>query len=186
MNTMLTDDRNVAVDLLLQQKAIAIFQGASEWGPRALGNRSILFDPRNPSAKQIVNKIKQREEFRPFAATIMLEFANEYFHMGTLKESPYMTFAIPAKQKAKELVPSVIHVDGTCRIQTVTKEQNKFFYDLIECFYEKTGCPILFNTSFNLAGKSIVETIYDAIDTAYNTDIEIVYCPEGNTLYKES
>jgi carbamoyltransferase len=127
----------------------------------------------------IVNRIKGREWFRPFAATILLEHVNEYFEMGTLNESPFMTFSIPSKDSAQKMVPGIIHVDGTCRIQTVTKKQNEYFYNLIEDFYNKTGCPMLFNTSFNLANEPIVETIYDAINTVYNSKIDLIYCPEG-------
>ena len=163
---------------IIDGKIVAIFQGGSEWGPRALGNRSILFDPRNPDAKDIVNKVKKREWYRPFAGTILLEHANDYFDMVTIKETPYMSYAIPAKQKAKDEVPGIIHVDGTCRIQTVTREQNKHFYDLIEEFYKQTGVPILFNTSFNLAGEPLVETLEDAKDTVNRSDIDLLYTPE--------
>ena len=163
---------------IIDGKIVAIFQGGSEWGPRALGNRSILFDPRNPDAKDIVNKVKKREWYRPFAGTILLEHANDYFDMMTIKETPYMSYAIPAKQKAKDEVPGIIHVDGTCRIQTVTREQNKHFYDLIEEFYKQTGVPILFNTSFNLAGEPLVETLEDAKDTVNRSDIDLLYTPE--------
>ena len=170
--------KSEVVKHIIEGNIVAIFQGQSEWGPRALGNRSILFDPRNPSAKDIVNKVKKREWYRPFAGTIMLEYANDYFEMATIKESPYMSFAIPAKQKAKDEVPGIIHVDGTCRIQTVTREQNKHFYDLIEEFYKQTGVPILFNTSFNLAGEPLVETLEDAKDTVNRSDIDLLYTPE--------
>ena len=117
--------KSEVVKHIIDGKIIAIFQGESEWGPRALGNRSILFDPRHPEAKQIVNAVKKREEYRPFAGTVMLEHAEEYFEMLQLPESPWMSFAIQAKQKAYEDIPSLVHADGTCRIQTVTKEQNK-------------------------------------------------------------
>jgi len=159
---------------IIDGKIVAIFQGGSEWGPRALGNRSILFDPRNPDAKDIVNKVKKREWYRPFAGTILLEYVNDYFEMLTIKESPYMSYAIPAKQKAKDEVPGIIHVDGTCRIQTVTREQNKHYYDLIEEFYKQTGVPILFNTSFNLAGEPLVETLEDAMDTVKRSAIDLL------------
>ena len=174
---MIIYDKNIAADLLTKQKIVAIFQGESEWGPRALGNRSILFDPRNPNAKEIINKVKKREWFRPFAGSIMLEYANEYFYMLSLKESPYMTFAIQSKPKAKKLIPGIIHVDGTCRIQTVTKEQNSNFYELLDSFYKLTGVPVLFNTSFNLGGETMVETINDAIDTVNRSDIDYLYLP---------
>jgi carbamoyltransferase len=168
---------DAAVDALLDQRVVAIFHGASEWGPRALGNRSILFDPRNPDAKGIVNKVKGREFWRPFAASILLEHAHEYFDMGGLAESPYMTFSIPAKPAAKSLVPAVIHVDGTCRIQTVTEQQNSKFWELINLFYIRTGCPMVFNTSFNLAGEPIVETIDHAVDTVSRSNIDFLYTP---------
>tara|TARA_B100001094_G_scaffold177276_1_gene171233 strand:- start:170 stop:694 length:525 start_codon:yes stop_codon:yes gene_type:complete len=167
-----------AVQHIIDGKIVAIFQGQSEWGPRALGNRSILFDPRNPDAKDIVNKVKRREWYRPFAGTILLEHANNYFEMWPIKESPYMSYAIPAKQRAKELVPGIIHADGTCRIQTVTREQNKHFYELIEEFYKQTGIPVLFNTSFNLAGEPLVETLEDAENTVNRSDINYLYKPE--------
>ena len=105
---------------------------------------------------QIVNKVKMREDYRPFAGTVMLEHANDYFDMRQLKESPWMSFAINAKQSAYENVPSLVHADGTCRIQTVTREQNKNYYDLIEAFYNITGVPMIFNTSFNLGGEALV------------------------------
>ena len=171
-------NKSEVVKNIIDGKIVAFFQGDSEWGPRALGNRSILFDPRNPNAKDIVNKVKKREWYRPFAGTILLEHANDYFDMVTIKETPYMSYAIPAKQKAKDEVPGIIHVDGTCRIQTVTREQNKHFYDLIEEFYKKTGVPILFNTSFNLAGEPLVETLEDAKDTVNRSDIDLLYTPE--------
>ena len=168
-----------AVHLLLQQEIVAIMQGASEYGPRALGYRSILFDPRNPNGKDIVNTVKKREWYRPFAGTIMLEHVHDYFEMLTIKESPWMSFAVKAKEKAIKEVPAIIHIDNTCRIQTVTREQNKHFYELIECFYNKTGTPILFNTSFNLAGDALVETLDDAYDTMSRSDINYLYLPDG-------
>lgn len=170
-------DKERAAELLAQKKIVAIFQGESEWGPRALGNRSILFDPRVPDAKNIINEVKKREWFRPFAGTILLEHVHDYFEMLTLKESPYMTFAVECKPKAKEVVPGIIHVDDTCRIQTVTREQNKNFYELIECFYNITGVPVLFNTSFNLAKESMVESLEDAISTMQRSKIDYLYLP---------
>jgi carbamoyltransferase len=174
---MIITDKETAIDKILQQEIVAIFQDSSEYGPRALGNRSLLFDPRNKNGKNIVNKIKRREWFRPFAGTVLLEYANDWFEMGTIKESPYMSFAIPVKEKKKTIIPSITHVDGTCRIQTVTKKQNKNFYDLIELFYNKTNVPILLNTSFNLAGEALVETKKDALDTLEKSDINYLYIP---------
>lgn len=181
--TRIVRDLETIVDLIISKKQIvAMFQGESEWGPRALGNRSILFDPRNPEAKQIVNSIKRREDYRPFAGTIMAEHADEYFHMLQLKESPWMSFAIQAKEKAYKDIPSLVHADGTCRIQTVTREQNKNYYDLINAFYEITGVPIIFNTSFNLGGEALVETIYDAMDTCNRCEINYLYVPEDQDI----
>jgi carbamoyltransferase len=154
---IIINNKEQAVDILLEQKPLVIYHGQSEWGPRALGNRSILFDPRNVDAKNIVNTFKKREWWRPLAGTILLEYVHEYFDLGTLEESPYMSFAVEAKEKAKKEVPSIVHVDNTCRIQTLKKEDNKPYYDLIECFYTKTNVPMLLNTSFNLAGYPIVE-----------------------------
>jgi carbamoyltransferase len=159
MNTIKNIDQ--ALDILLSQKPLVIFQGCSEWGPRALGNRSILFDPRNKNAKDIVNDFKKREWWRPLAATVLLEHAHDWFDLASLKESPYMTFAVGAKNKAIKHTPSIVHVDNSCRIQTVTKDQNKHYYDLINAFYQKTKVPLLLNTSFNLAGFSIVESLED-------------------------
>ena len=182
--TQIVRDLDMVIDLLIdKEQIVAIFQGESEWGPRALGNRSILFDPRHPEAKQIVNSIKRREDYRPFAGSIMAEHADEYFHMLQLKESPWMSFAIQAKEKAYRDIPSLVHADGTCRIQTVTREQNKNYYDLIEAFYKITDVPIIFNTSFNLGGESLVETIHDAIDTCNRCEINYLYVPEDQDIH---
>lgn len=181
--TEVTRDLDEVIDLLIGRKQIvAIFQGESEWGPRALGNRSIMFDPRHWDAKAIVNEVKQREDYRPFAGTIMAEHAHEYFHMEQLPDSPWMSFAIQAKKKAYKDIPTLVHADGTCRIQTVTREENKNYYDLIEQFYKVTGVPIIFNTSFNLGGEPLVETIYDAIDTCNRSEINYLYVPEDQEI----
>lgn len=169
---------NEAVDILLEQKPLVIFQGKSEWGPRALGNRSILFDPRNKDAKNIVNDFKKREWWRPLAGTILLEYVHDWFGMATLKESPYMSFAVDAKQQAIEKIPSIVHVDNTCRIQTVTQEQNINYYNLIYEFYKKTGVPVLLNTSFNLAGFPIVETLEQAISVCAASEFKHLYTPK--------
>jgi len=170
------------VNLLLQQNVVALFQGRSEAGQRALGNRSLLFDARVSNGKNIVNQIKKRENFRPFAGTILQEESHKWFNMLSLKESPYMQYAIDAYEDAIEQVPAIIHVDNTCRIQTVTQEQNKHFYNLISCFFEKTGVPMLLNTSFNLGGEPLVETFEHAIHTLKNSMIEYLYLPEIETL----
>ena len=169
--------------LIDEEQIVAIFQNESEWGPRALGNRSIMFDPRHPNAKNIVNTVKMRESYRPFACTVMLEHAEEYFEMLQLPESPWMSFAIQCKEKALKDIPTLVHADNTCRIQTVTEEQNPNYYNLIKGFYERTGVPIIFNTSFNLGGESICETVYDAIDTCNRSMINHLYIPEDQDVH---
>ena len=170
------------VKLLLQKNVVALFQGKSEAGQRALGNRSLLFDPRVSNGKDIVNQIKKRENFRPFAGSVLQEEAHKWFDMLSLKESPYMQYAIDAYENAIEQVPAIIHADNTCRIQTVTQEQNLHFYNLISCFSKKTGVPMLMNTSFNLGGEPLVETFDHAINTLRNSMMEYLYLPEIETL----
>ena len=170
------------IDLLLEKNVVALFQGKSEAGQRALGNRSLLFDPRVSNGKDIVNEIKRRENFRPFAGTVLQEEAHKWFNMLSLKESPYMQYAIDAYENAVEQVPAIIHADNTCRIQTVTQEQNLHFYNLISCFFKETGVPMLMNTSFNLGGEPLVETFDHAIYTLKNSMIEYLYLPEMETL----
>ena len=170
------------VDLLFEKNVVALFQGRSEAGQRALGNRSLLFDPRVSNGKDIVNQIKRRENFRPFAGSILQKEAHKWFNMLSLKESPYMQYAIDAYENAIEQVPAIIHADNTCRIQTVTQEQNSHFYNLISCFFKETGVPMLMNTSFNLGGEPLVETFDHAIKTLKNSMIEYLYLPEIETL----
>tara|TARA_R100000278_G_C5450410_1_gene157123 strand:- start:166 stop:705 length:540 start_codon:yes stop_codon:yes gene_type:complete len=170
-------NKDEAVKILLEQKPLVIFQGESEWGARALGNRSILFDARNPNAKEIVNKFKKREWWRPLAGSILLEHAHEYFNFGSLKESPTMSFAVDAKEKALKEVPSIVHVDNTCRVQTVSPNDNKNYYDLIKLFYDKTNVPILLNTSFNLAGYPIVEDFDQLKFTVDQSQFKDIYMP---------
>jgi carbamoyltransferase len=175
---MITDNIDIAIEILLEQKPLVIFQGKSEWGPRALGNRSILFDPRNKEAKNIVNKFKNREWWRPLAGTILLEYVHDWFDMAGLKESPYMSFAVDAKPQAIEKIPSIVHVDNTCRIQTVTENQNLNYYNLIEKFYKKTNVPLLLNTSFNLAGDPVVETVEQALLICEKSEFKYLYFPK--------
>ena len=169
-------------DLIVNQNIVAMFQGRAEGGPRALGNRSILFDPRNPDGKEIVNQVKGREWFRPFAGSMLAEHADNWFEMRGLKETPFMMYAINVKVEKLGEIPAITHVDGTCRIQTVTSKQNRNYYELINAFYEKTKVPILFNTSFNLAGDPLVETIEDALNTILNSDIKYLYLPDIKKL----
>jgi carbamoyltransferase len=173
------------VDLIDQGNIVTLFQGRSEAGPRALGNRSILFDPRKIDGKDIVNSVKRREWFRPFAGSVMEEHAKDWFEMETLESSPFMMYAVDVKKDKVDLIPAVTHVDNTCRVQTVSMEDNPNYYTLINAFYKKTGIPILFNTSLNLAGDPLVETIADAVGILLNSHIQYLYLPELNKLVKK-
>jgi len=168
--------------MLADRKIVAMFQGRSEAGPRALGNRSILYDPTDPNGKDYVNTVKGREWFRPFAGSMLVEKFDEWFDTAGLAEAPSMMHAIDFKLAKHGEVPAITHVDGTCRIQTVSVDQNKHYYDLITEFEKITGVPIVFNTSFNLGGHPLVESMYDAIDTCLNSDIDYLYLPEIGQL----
>lgn len=168
--------------LIADENIVSIYQGRSEAGPRALGNRSILYDPRDADGKDFVNTVKGREWFRPFAGSCLAEDANDWFDLAGQEESPFMMMAVNvAADKIKE-IPAICHVDDTCRVQTVTEEQNKHYYNLIKAFKDETGVPILFNTSFNLAGDPLVETIEDALDTLYRSKLKYLYLPELEVL----
>jgi len=168
--------------LISEKNIITLFQGRSEAGPRALGNRSILYDPTDPNGKDTVNKVKGREWFRPFAGSMLKEHFEEWFDTYGMEETPFMMYAMDFKPEKHGECPAITHVDGTCRIQTVTREQNEAYYDLIEEFRKITGVPILFNTSFNLAGEPLVETLEDALHTMKNCDIDYMYLPEVGKL----
>jgi len=179
---VIQSDYNSVVEKLQQKNIVALFQGRSENGPRALGNRSLLFDPTVENGKDFVNEVKRREYFRPFAGSILEEDAHEWFDLRGMQSSPTMMYAVNCREGVAEKIPAIIHVDGTCRIQTVNSEQNPVYYDLISTFKEKTGVPILFNTSFNLGGEPLVETLDDAFRTLAESDIEYLYLPENNCL----
>ena len=153
------------------------YQGSMEWGPRALGNRSILADPRDGKMKDVLNeKIKHRESFRPFAPAILEEYVSEYFDLNI--PSPYMLLV--AKVKKPDKIPAVTHVDGTGRLQTVSKEANPLFYDLINEFYKITGIPVVVNTSMNVKGEPIVNTPEEAHKMLLKTEMD--YLVMGNYI----
>ena len=160
-------------ELLSAGKVVGWFQGRSEWGPRALGNRSILATPCVPEMQRIVNeKIKFREPFRPFAPAVAATRAPEFFDLVEIpgehaQTNPYnfMLAISHVKPEAKDKIPAVTHVDGTARVQTVRPEINPLFFNLIEAFEQRSGVPVILNTSFNLRGEPIVETPKDAINT---------------------
>tara|TARA_B100001971_G_C18181752_1_gene533174 strand:- start:19 stop:1344 length:1326 start_codon:yes stop_codon:yes gene_type:complete len=161
--------------LISEGNIIGWYQGKMEWGPRALGNRSILADPRDANMKDILNeKIKHRESFRPFAPSILEEFVPEYFDIDV--PSPYMILV--AKVKKPEKIPAVTHIDGTSRLQSISKEVNPLYYDLINEFYKATGVPVIINTSMNVMGEPIVNVPKQAYDMILKTDME--YLVMGN------
>ena len=163
--------------LISEQNVVGWFQGRMEWGPRALGNRSILADPRDEKMKDILNeKIKHRESFRPFAPSILEEYASEYFDINVT--SPYMLLV--SKVKKPDLIPAVTHIDGTGRIQTVSKFTNKLYYELINEFFKITGIPVLVNTSMNVRGEPIVNTPEQAHNMLLKTDMD--YLVLGNYI----
>ena len=171
--------------LIAEQEIVCLYQGRSEAGPRALGNRSILFDPTVVNGKDIVNEIKHREWFRPFAGSVMAEHAAEWFDFRSRTDSPFMMYAVNVLKDKQALIPAITHVDGTCRIQTVTSEQNPHYYELISEFNKLKGVPILFNTSFNLAGDPLVETVKEALDTLLKSEMKYLWFPEiGKLLTK--
>jgi carbamoyltransferase len=140
------------VDGILKDGIVAVASGRAEYGPRALGNRSILADPRDPDIKDKVNLIKQRELFRPFAPVVMAEYAYKWFDMDF--ESPYMQYTVKCLKPDK--IPSVVHVDGTSRVQTVTKEQHYGLWRVLNKFFLQTGVPVLLNTSLNIKGQPLL------------------------------
>ena len=161
---------NSALNALLKNQIFGIASGKAEFGPRALGNRSLLADPRGPEIKDRVNKYKRRQEFRPFAPAILEEHVDKYFHMPYPK-SPYMQFI--AKCKKPEEFPAIIHADGTSRVQTVSQKEYPDFYKLIKAFYDKTGCPMVLNTSLNIKGEPIVNSIQDAKNFTKEYDLDV-------------
>jgi carbamoyltransferase len=159
-----------SAQLIEEQNVLGWFQGRMEFGPRALGNRSILADARNPENKDVVNmKIKFRESFRPFAPSVLEEKAADWFELD--KPSPYMLLVAQVREDRRQ-IPSVTHVDGSARIQTVHRDANPMYYDLIQKFDERTGCPVIINTSFNVRGEPIVCTPHDAYMCFMRTNMD--------------
>ena len=167
--------------LLEKGEVVALYQGRSEAGPRALGHRSLLLDPTIPDAKDIMNKIKKREGFRPFACSILEEKCEEWFEMEGIKKSPFMMYAFQAKKLAKEKAPSIVHIDNTCRVQTVNENDNKVLYKILKEF----KVPLIINTSMNLAGNAINETLNNALYTMRNSSLKYIYMPEQNQLIEK-
>jgi carbamoyltransferase len=164
------------VERLTHAKVVGWYQGRFEWGPRALGNRSILADPRNPEMKDIVNsKIKFREPYRPFAPSVLAEKAEDYFDLPNAAQqypARYMLYVTPVKPGQRKILPATTHEDGTARLQTVFRDENPRYYGLIERFGNTTGVPVVLNTSFNLRGEPIVTTPANAFSTFSKSEMD--------------
>jgi carbamoyltransferase len=175
----------LVADHMLEKKVIGWFQGKMEFGPRALGNRSILASPLFPDMKDILNeKVKHREPFRPFAGIILEEEANNFFEMGKKNSSPFMTIVFDVKPEYKDKLQSTLHIDGTSRLQTVSKEQNPKLHELISRFFNKTGIPCIINTSFNVQGEPIVCEPRHAVNCFLGTRIDVLVI-ENFIIYKK-
>lgn len=162
--------------LLAGGSVVGWFQGRMEFGPRALGGRSILASPIDPGMKDKINeKVKHREAFRPFAPTVLREKASEFFDFGgrtSEPESPFMLLVATVRPEKASVIPAVTHVDGTARVQTVSRDQNPLYYDVVHAFGRLTGVPVLVNTSFNVRGEPIVCTPREAFNTFSHTDLD--------------
>ena len=157
--------------LLADQKVIGWFQDRSEFGPRALGNRSLIADPRKPEMKDILNsRVKHRQAFRPFAPIVLAERMKEVFEGD--EDSPFMLIAKPVRPEWRDKIPAIVHVDGTARVQTVREQTNPMLYRLLKEFEALTGVPVLINTSFNIKGEPIVETPQDAVNCFLTTGVD--------------
>jgi carbamoyltransferase len=159
-------------ELLTQNKVIGWFQGRMEFGPRALGARSILASPLDASMQAHLNLIKDREDFRPVAPVVLEEDVGEWFVNGGV--SPFMVFVYDVQPDKADRIPAVRHVDGTARIQTINRAQNAVYYDLIKAFKERTGVPVLINTSFNTRGEPVVCNPRDAVESFASTPLDVL------------
>lgn len=175
----------IVAELLAENAVIGWFQGRMEFGPRALGARSILANPTDPTMKDALNaKIKHREAFRPFAPSTLVEAAPTYFDFGPRVDSPFMLLTARVWPDKQHLLPAITHADGTARVQTVSRSQNPLYYTLIEEFGKLTGVPVLVNTSFNVAGEPIVCTPEEAFNSFAHTDMD--YLVMGDALIPAS
>ena len=168
--------------LLKNNNIVAIYQGNDEGGPRALDNRSILFNPSIHETSRLVNLRKLREWYRPVAGSVLLEDFENWFVNKSLKETPFMTYAVEVKKDKSNFIPAIIHKNNTCRIQTVSEKQNYHYYNLIKEFKKLTGTPVIGNTSLNLGGYPIAHTLKDALNVIENSMFEYLYLPEKKTL----
>jgi carbamoyltransferase len=166
-------DLDYVCKLLKQGKIIGVCRGDSEVGPRALGNRSIICDPSFENMKDIINsKVKFREWFRPFAPFCLKEQANKYFESRDFENFEFMSYAPLVKEDYRKKIPSITHIDGTARLQTVTQESHQFFYDLLNKFEKYSDTNVLLNTSFNIKGLPILTSIKDSLYVLDNTELD--------------
>ena len=166
----LEDVAERVTDILVQDKVIGWMQGRMEFGPRALGGRSILASPLSPTMQDRLNEIKDREDFRPVAPVVLEDQASQWFHCSG--SSTFMLFIHQVLEEKRHLVPAICHADGTARIQTINSQQNPAYYSLIKAFGERTGVPILVNTSFNSRGEPIVCSPRDALECFWSSPLD--------------
>jgi carbamoyltransferase len=166
----LTNVAEEAADLLAQEKILGWFQGRMEFGPRALGARSILASPLQASMQARLNEIKDREDFRPVAPVVLEEEAAQWFVNATV--SPFMLFVYDVRPEQADRIPAVRHIDGTARIQTINRQQHPLYYDVVKAFQARTGVPVLVNTSFNTRGEPIVCTPRDAVECFWTSPLD--------------
>jgi carbamoyltransferase len=172
-NAAESDLLDLVVERIVANRIVGWFHRGSELGPRALGHRSLLANPRNPQMKDILNRrVKHREEFRPFAPVVPIEHAHEWFDLPPGAASPFMLFSVACKRPAD--IPSAVHIDGSARVQTVDRENNGRFYDLLLRLGAATGVPVVLNTSFNDQGEPIVESPDDAVRCFLGTEIDVL------------
>ncbi len=168
--------------LIKQNNLVAIFQGRPEGGPRALGNRSLLFNAENSHAKEIVNKFKKREWYRPYAGSVLQDKVKSWFDLNGKKETPFMSYATKVLNNK---VPGITHVDNTCRVQTVKQKDNYHFYKLLKEHHKQYSMPVMLNTSLNIAGKPIVATFKQLMEMFHQTDLKYIYLPDKQHLIKK-
>jgi carbamoyltransferase len=172
------------ISKILLEEPVAIFQSRSEQGQRGLGNRSLLMSPLHKQAHDKLNEIKKREWFRPFACSILEEKADEWFDM-TIKNSPHMMYVFNLKKQKEGILKAGLAIDKKSRIQTVAKQDNLYYYNLLKSFEKLTNIPVLLNTSLNLPGEVLVETIEDMKEFFIKSNLNYIYFPEVNKLIKK-
>lgn len=170
------------VQLINKGNIVALFQGRSEAGANPLGNRSLLFDPTVPKDSKTLSELKNKKWFESYSASCILEFAHDWFDMASLAESPYMMYAVDVLEDKKNQIPSIVHYDGSCLLQTVTSDQNENLYKLLVEFNKIKNVPILLNTGFHLENSPLVESLDDAIFTINNLDVNYLWLPDINKM----